>query len=130
MTPDRAANNRVLAEWVGWKCLKNSDDELQWHHPACSCVAMRPEDPCACHDGCYWFDGEDVPDFYESEAANAMLRDKGNLRIEPMWCGFQRTGWQAIPLDENGLAYKFTGVGLTAMEAAVNAVLALINQEK
>lgn len=126
MTPNRAANNRVLAEWCGWKCLKNSDDELQWHHPACSCVAMRPEDPCACHDGCYWFDGEDVPDFYESEAANAMLRS-----ALPVKAGFSMT----IQIDPNGHS-MVDGLGIPAVFAAdyktaiCNAALALINQEK
>lgn len=118
MTREEA--NRKLREWLGWQFDAETDT---WHDPKCS--VWKQGMPCIVDCG----DEEDLPDFYADEAANAMLRDRANLRTEPTWCGFgeyRRNGWQATPMNEDGPDYRLTGHGLTAMEANCNAAMKLI----
>lgn len=91
MSPEQQEQCRRLADWLGWKFLGEGED-AQWHHPECTCVAMAPEHSCACHDGCYWFNGDETPDFFHSEEANAMLlekltQDKRFCCVEVVWDG-------------------------------------------
>lgn len=128
MTPDRAANNRVLAEFCGFRYVEDSEAGTpQWHSPDCKCEAAASQDECTCIESCYWVEGG-PPDFYESEAANAMLRDVILARGYSMYVRTDRIHlFKGIMFDTDQEVGEFPGEPITAI---CNAALALINQEK
>lgn len=73
---EREENSRILAEWVGFRYVEDSEAGTpQWHSPECKCEAIASQDECTCIESCYWV-ATGPPDFYTDETANAMLLDK------------------------------------------------------
>lgn len=117
MSLDRAENNRRLAEWVGWKYIP-----LDWDSDG------RITGPVG-----RWrdLDGHprlDPPDFYESEAANAMLLEK-MPPLTTLWSYGPQAYWvvgdSPFNGDHRGVLAKHTD----RKTAICNAALALLEAD-
>lgn len=126
---DKYANNRTLAKWAGYTVQQvpvsyTTEPRYALFDPTKSRIRKNIY---ASVDDCW---SCECPNFY-TEKESAILRDKGNLRIEPTWSGYgeyRRTGWYAIPMNESGPDYSLTGYGITVPDAIINSALSIIKR--